>query len=1148
MNAPTLLVGLGGTGCKIISKVSGLVTGDQRDNISFVGFDTDINELRVIQEQHPFVRVVQTSTRQTVGEYLNKDTHARDSWFPVNASLNSKVLSEGAGQVRSISRLALETVIRAGKMEPLHEAIQDLYKVEEDKVEQALRVVIVSSLAGGTGSGLILPISLYIRNYLATHYRQSANITRGFFILPEVFYEVIPGTAERNNLRANAYATLRELDAFLMKGDKTLPPKYENTVRIEFPRVASEGYEEYDVRPYDFCFLFDAQNAEGGKLNSFDQYLDHAANCIYAQSIGPMNKRSNSSEDNTIRKLAKERGRNRYAGAGASMLIYPYEDIRKLLALTWAKQCISEQWLYIDELYKESLEENKEKQEEGLSVKEVPLSTYYAAQVESDKDIEGKSFAKAIYNASGRYKNGVSRIGNKWQEYVEGVLAKIASDLAKSATDSSEKGEEAAGLVNALENDWEGFVEAYNAMDEYRWMSQSDTETIAPNIANAMYSKKIKLDTSADYKLETYLVDDDKNFLHPNAIRFLLIKILDLMKKHRITVEQQKLESKDFLDNFDRIFDDAKTEDVVETVDDLTARKVSFIKKLTKRPTSEQEAMKRKFRTYLETVENYQVQCVQSEVLGKGISYIDNLIKAFESFFNTLDSKIDSLDGSIRDIYKRYSTSKGTTVRYVCASDKCLDRICKVFSYKGGTITIDKDLAKEIYVRTLEYSVEKEKPKASRYFGGLFDEGIIGYFENSVMHNHALDLDVDVITAIEKEAKYLRLYEDDDDAVRLTEQYVKKTISDTRNLSCPFIESPLGEPRDAIPACTFNDEMVPAKGDESPRAQLIRRELMNYGGSPDKDIPKNMIMYYQSFYGLRANDLSKFAPPERSATYSRTGGEYFKSYFELVKGIHPKAEISKEISPHIDRWWHLVSKCPDLDEANHKKQEYDIYAAFFWAIMKKLIYRTEEGSEMIYKLLNERLGIDDDSLIVSNGTPCDKFYEILDAIAIYPELTAKIMRDVEDETREDLNEGKEIEDGLLMKYLNDYRVEEPGVGKDKDVSESIFDIPMLMKKSATPEIYYEEDVLSILRTELAEIKRYLLTLLSVGELPEVMGSIIKDQFDKHLAAVEKEQEIHRKIYSEPLFKKTCDIIINALKELGLKDDADAYRKKVDALK
>lgn len=358
MNAPTLLIGLGGTGCKIIERVSKMVTGEQRNNIAFAVFDTDINDLRGIQERNPFIKTIQTSTKQTVGEYLNKDTHARDTWFPVNAILNGKTLTEGAGQVRSISRLALETVIRAGKMEPLHEAIQSLYKVEEDKADQALRVVIVSSLAGGTGSGLILPVALYTRNYLQTHFRQSANITRGFFILPEVFYEVITGQTERNNLKANAYATLRELDAFLMKGDATLHERYANSVRMQFPRAASNGYEEYDVRPYDFCFLFDAQNAEGGKLNSFDQYLDHAANCIYAQSIGPMNKRSNSSEDNTIRKLAKERGRNRYAGAGASMLVYPFEDIRTLIALKWTKQCVSKQWMVFDDLYKELCKEN----------------------------------------------------------------------------------------------------------------------------------------------------------------------------------------------------------------------------------------------------------------------------------------------------------------------------------------------------------------------------------------------------------------------------------------------------------------------------------------------------------------------------------------------------------------------------------------------------------------------------------------------------------------------------------------------------------------------------------------------------------------------------------------------------------------------
>ena len=220
MIAPTLLVGLGGTGSKIVCKVSRLVTEEQREHLGFAVFDTDINELRDIQRDNPFIKIIQTSTKLSVGEYLNIDTHARDNWFPVNAILNSKTLTEGAGQVRAISRLAFDTALRAGKMEQLHEGIQELYKLDEGQGEQALRVIIVSSLAGGTGSGLILPVALYIKNYLKTHFRQSANITRGFFILPEVFDEVIPGQAERNNLRSNAYATLRELDAFLMKGDQ----------------------------------------------------------------------------------------------------------------------------------------------------------------------------------------------------------------------------------------------------------------------------------------------------------------------------------------------------------------------------------------------------------------------------------------------------------------------------------------------------------------------------------------------------------------------------------------------------------------------------------------------------------------------------------------------------------------------------------------------------------------------------------------------------------------------------------------------------------------------------------------------------------------------------------------------------------------
>ena len=823
MNAPTLLIGLGGTGCKIIERVSKLVTDEQRSNIAFAVFDTDINDLRGIQERNPFIKTIQTSTKQTVGEYLNKDTHARDTWFPVNAILNGKTLTEGAGQVRSISRLALETVIRAGKMEPLHEAIQSLYKVEEDKVEQALRVIIVSSLAGGTGSGLILPVALYTKNYLATHFRLSANITRGFFILPEVFYEVITGQTERNNLKANAYATLRELDAFLMKGDATLPEKYERSVKMQFPKASSNGYEEYNIRPYDFCFLFDAQNAEGGKLNSFDQYLDHAANCIYAQSIGPMNKRSNSSEDNTIRKLAKEHGRNRYAGAGASMLIYPFEDIRKLIALKWTKQCVSMQWMEYDNLYNELCKENNQKREEGLAVKEQTLTSFYVNQIESAAKHDD-AFANAIIRSTGRYVNGVRRISNRWEEYVTAVLEKTAVDLEDNSSEISSKREDAREQIMNLGNDWEEYIGAYTAADEYRLMSNAYMEEVAQTIAYSMF-KGSGSDTASgkEFKLETYLVNNDGAFLHPNAIRYMLIKILDLMKRHKEAIDRDKKDNKDYFDAFEKnTFDDPDSPDVEEGVDDLTERKISVLNKLTKRPNGEQEEIKRKLRQYFDNIEEYQVQCAQSYVLGRGIEYIQSIVEAFESFYNSFESKVDELDKNIAEICKKYSSSKGTTVRYVCASPECLKKIYEKKPYKGSAIAIDSKLAKNIYQSVLAYAMDTDKPNNNRYFNKLFDEGIIGYFENAVMKDYGGELDIDVISAIEKEADYEGRYEEENNAYDLIQQYTRKVISDTRNLSCPFIESPLGEAREPINACTFHTSLMPEKGDESPRAQPAR--------------------------------------------------------------------------------------------------------------------------------------------------------------------------------------------------------------------------------------------------------------------------------------------------------------------------------------
>lgn len=1162
MIAPTLLIGLGGTGAKIVLRVSKMVSVEQRDHLGFAVFDTDINELRDIQRDNPFIKIIQTSTKLSVGEYLNIDTHARDSWFPVNAILNSKTLTEGAGQVRAISRLAFDTAIRAGKMEQLHEAIQDLYKLEEGRSEQALRVIIVSSLAGGTGSGLILPVGLYVKNYLATHFRQSANITRGFFILPEVFEQVIKGNAERTSLRSNAYATLRELDAFLMKGDATLPKQFMNSVKIEFPRVGSEGYEEYKLRPYDFCFLFDAQSAEGTKLNSFNQYLDHAANCIYAQSIGPMNKRSNSSEDNTIRLLAEERGRNRYAGAGSSMLIYPVEDVKEFIALNWAKESVSKQWVVFDELYKQQKKRNEAMRNEGISaVDPNPIQSYIDSVESMSKNKD--PFAKAITNSCAVMDaDGITKVGEKWEIYVNALKNKIIMDESSGQKNLDQQKEQVQTSLGELEDgkDWEIYQNAYRQLDKYRAMIEKRREDASRNIAYALFMAPSESATTdkLSFRLETYMRDETGSFIHPSAVRYFLYKTLELLILEKRRVEFENDQTRLYFANFEvSHFDNPDTE-TVERVENLADFKKtnSIVGKLTGKSGSKQQELRDAYSTYLVKADDYRSSSILASVLEEGISYVTQMCEAFQHFFATFDSRVADIEKRITDISKKYEHTKGTTARYVCATKVCLTELLGEMSYPGKSIVIDSRLAEEIYNKVRKYALMTKKPQNSTYFHEVFENGILGYYKDSVMSVYSDRVDMDIITALEKEAEIeldrqvreaserKSKFEYDDGTVIA---YVEKTINNTKALSCPFIEKPLGMEKQPIYACAFNPCLD--RDDESTRTKLVNRALKDSGGIADDDIAKNMVLFYQSFYGLRANELSKFAPPERAVTSERPGGEYFKAYFDLINNVHPSTHRSKSITPHIDRWWHIVTKMPDLDDENQTMMEGRIYAAFFWALIFNFVELYDEGKETkAYRLSVDQLNLTEDSdvLIVSNGTPCDRLYEALDAFAIYPKLVDKTLEKVEDFIMFDANNAVALEEGHLYTYMSSFRVKEYPLG-DKNKERSLFDIATLMKRSVKPELYNEEKVVHMLKSIISEIKRYLSYFCSVKELPDEMGKILRRQFELFLENVELENKNLRNFYHDYLFNRTCSLISTAFEELGLHNDAKMVQEKVREL-
>ncbi len=1139
MLAPTLVVGLGGTGSDIVQRVAKQVTNEQRKRIGFIVFDTDINELREIREQNPFIRTVQTSTSLTVGEYLNIDAHARDEWFPVNKILSRKTLANGAGQVRAISRLAIDTAVRAGQMEPLHQAIADLYKLEGEKEIHALRVLIVSSLAGGTGSGLILPISMYMKHYLKTKFQQSANITRGFFILPEVFYEVIKGQSERNNLKCNAYATLRELDAFLMKGDGTLPKKYRDTLKFEFPRVGSKEHEDYDVMPFDFCFLFDAQNVDGKKLNSFNQYKDHAASCIYAQSIGPMNKRSNSSEDNTIRELVSSGGRNRYAGAGSSMLIYPSSDVQRYLALEWAKQSVSEQWLTFDRQYKDKSILNNEMRSRGYNVKDLEPGEDYIVSVEAAAN-QKEPFGNFIVNSTAVFdSDGLNRVGNKWLVYVANLKSYVEQMSSSGQRDLDSQRDMANRGVNQLgvdgNHEYESFYNAYSEMLKYKGMVFKRSDETARTIAYMMFKSENESITKDKHKhqLETYLRDSNDQFIHPNAVRYFLYQTLEVLKKEKLVVDNDLQEINDFFETFERVaFDDPNTEDIVESAPDLLNRKKGLINKLRKRLTADQEDLLQQYKRFIDKVDQYRTQSIYQEVLRSGIEYVGDLSRSFQVFYKSFESSVTDISREISKIKTKYEGIKGSATRYVCATENCFDKFHKQMPFTGNAMNLPGELSDKIYMKVRKHALLKDKPTNDSFFVELFDKDILGYFKTSLMESYGSKIDIDIIEALELEARYEKDIFDEEQI----KHYVEHVIEETKNLSAPFIEKPLGEQKTMIIACAYHP-MIDQK-DNPKRHMLINEQLQNAGGVADDDIDKNMILFYKSIYGLRANELSKFAPPAMDDSLApREAGDYYKSYFELISKIKPKSEETPVITPHIDREWHWINRLPDLDEKSQKMQEDNIYRAFLNGLLyEKIQYRAMPSKKPWYRLVFPKIMPED--FVVSNGTPCDSFYEVLDALTINPTVVQRINEITREEHQKELLMSRKVNfyTSRLKMHFDKLRVQEFA-----DHQISLFDLVLFLKLSSPERDFEDKQGMAFIQLIFEEVHQYIKTLESEDEADVIFAKFILEQYHilrNNYTWYKEKWGVSIITYSESL----VELAIHQLVDMDLIKEADEIRE------
>jgi hypothetical protein len=341
---PTLLIGIGGTGQKVLIQLKARFLrnyGEVPRAVSFLCFDTDPAAEKTKFDDREVSLVTDTELInlggiETQNIIKNLDRYpAISSWIIEDKErIPTRAVVQGAMQVRPIGRLALFWKVET-MFSKMMEAIRGLTRVDDfTNEERGVNIFIISSVCGGTGSGSILDVAYLSRQALdRSGISSSLCYINAVLALPSVF----PNVA-KIGIESNAYATLTEVDYFMETGSWNID--YGN------PRVATVEFE--NQRPFNICYLIDARNESGKGLSGMEEIAPMIAEGVYLQVSSQVGKATNSVFDN-VRVLGLdvqdlETGKRKptaYSSFGTASLVFPAEKIIEICAQRLGRDLIN---------------------------------------------------------------------------------------------------------------------------------------------------------------------------------------------------------------------------------------------------------------------------------------------------------------------------------------------------------------------------------------------------------------------------------------------------------------------------------------------------------------------------------------------------------------------------------------------------------------------------------------------------------------------------------------------------------------------------------------------------------------------------------------------------------------------------------------
>lgn len=299
---PTLVIGLGGTGHRIVLHLKAhfcQVYGEPPgQSIRFLVFDTADEALNVsldgetisLEPDREFFHIGHTPVPNIIHNLDRQPAIA--ARLPAIHAIPAVALRNGARQLRPLGALAL--LWRFEEVEQrMGDAIWALAGKESlgrrEGQTQGINVFICNSLVGGTGAGMFLDIA-YLARDLFTDLGSMGHFCyiTGVGVLPQAFRSV-----EGPNLVPNAVAALKELSHCMLRGG--FSSLYPNGRLIQTPNP-----------PFDLFYLIDGVDEQGHTWRGVSDLAAMAASGLFLQIGSQVGLKGENDFDNLSDVLSRQ--------------------------------------------------------------------------------------------------------------------------------------------------------------------------------------------------------------------------------------------------------------------------------------------------------------------------------------------------------------------------------------------------------------------------------------------------------------------------------------------------------------------------------------------------------------------------------------------------------------------------------------------------------------------------------------------------------------------------------------------------------------------------------------------------------------------------------------------------------------------------